>query len=73
MYERIRNFREDRDKTQTEIARLLRVSQATYSDYENGKLNIPVPSLAALALLYGTSIDYLVGLTDEPAPYPRAK
>ena len=52
---------------------MLSVAQTTYSDYELGKLNIPVPVLIRLAELFGTSIDYLVGLTDERKPYPRKK
>ncbi|QEY35337.1 helix-turn-helix transcriptional regulator [Caproiciproducens galactitolivorans] len=44
-----------------------------YSDYELGKLNIPIPVLVKLADFYNTSIDYLVGLTDVKEPYPRRK
>ena len=73
IYHRIRDLREDRELNQTQLARLLSVAQTTYSDYERGKLNIPVPTLISLAEFYGTSIDYLVGLTDEKTPYPRAK
>lgn len=73
MYEQIRNLREDRDLTQKQMAEMLSVAQTTYSDYELGKLNIPVPVLIRLAELFGTSIDYLVGLTDERKPYPRKK
>ncbi|HMM07336.1 MAG TPA: helix-turn-helix transcriptional regulator [Clostridiales bacterium] len=71
MYERIRNLREDRDMTQTQVARRLSIHQTTYSDYELGNLNIPVPILDQLADLFGTSIDYLVNRTDEPKPYPK--
>lgn len=73
MYERIRNLREDRDMTQMQMARYLNIHQTTYSDYEIGKLNIPVQVLAKLADLFATSIDYLVGRTDEAKPYPRKK
>ena len=72
-YQRIRDLREDRDLTQKQMAEMLSVAQTTYSDYELGKLNIPVPVLIRLAELFGTSIDYLVGLTDERKPYPRKK
>ena len=72
MYVRIRNLREDRDWTQAQLAVMLDVAQTTYSDYERGKLNIPLPILCRLALLHNTSIDYLLELTDEKAPYPRA-
>ena len=53
------------------LAELLHVSQATYSRYESGGLDVPSSALIALALFYGTSIDYLLGLTDQPAPYRR--
>ena len=70
---RIRDLREDRDLTQTEVAALLNVSQATYSRYETGTLGIPHSSLEALADYYKTSVDYLLGRTDNPSPYPRKK
>lgn len=65
MYERIRAMREDRDMTQQQMAEYLNLHQTTYSDYELGKLNIPVQILCRLADLFGTSLDYLVGRTDE--------
>ena len=49
----------------------LHVKQNTYSQYEIGVLNYPVKVLIKLALLYNVSIDYLVGLTDDPAPSKR--
>ena len=70
---RIRDLREDRDLNQEEIARLLCVSQATYSRYEKGELNIPYHALSALADFYNTSVDYLLGRTDERRPYPKPK
>ena len=72
MYQnRLRDVREDRDFKQKELAHLLRVHQTTYSDYELGRLNIPVPALHTLADFYGVSIDYLLGRTNEKQPYPR--
>jgi len=71
MYERIRNLREDSDLTQTDMANTLSIAQTTYSDYERGRLNIPIPILIRLAHYYNTSIDYLLGLTDEKKAYPR--
>ena len=59
-------LREDNDIKQEVIAKLLNVSQATYSRYETRELNIPIESLIELARFYGTSIDYLVGITDNP-------
>lgn len=69
MYQRLRNLREDRDLNQTAVAEMLHVSQTTYSRYENGTLDIPSASLIALARFYGTSVDYLLGLTGNPEPY----
>lgn len=68
---RIRDLREDRDRTQAEIAALLHVSQTTYSRYETGALEIPYPALLTLADYYQTSVDYLLGRTDIPKPYPK--
>ena len=70
MYERIRNFREDKDINQETIANYLHISQSAYSAYERGETNIPVEALIKLADLHNTSIDYLVGRTDERTPYP---
>lgn len=69
MKTRIRDLREDRDIKQTEIAKLLNVHQTTYSDYELGKLNLPIEALPILAKFYKTSIDYILYLTDNPTPY----
>ena len=71
MYERIRNMREDKDMTQVQMAEYLQVHQTTYSDYELGNLNIPIPLINKIADLFGTSIDYLVNRTDEKRPYPQ--
>jgi len=72
MYEnRLRDLREDRDLKQAALAEHLRIHQTTYSDYELGKLNIPVSVLHALADYYQTSIDYLLGRTGEKRPYPK--
>ena len=67
---RIRDLREDNDLTQAEIAALLNISQATYSRYETGALGIPHESLEVLADHYKTSVDYLLGRTSDPRPYP---
>ena len=72
MYQnRIRDLREDRDLSQTDVARLLKVHQTTYSDYELGNLNVPVEALHTLADFYGVSVDYLLGRTDVKKPYPK--
>ena len=73
MNPRFRDLREDRDLNQEEIAALLHVSQATYSRYESGILDISAASLEILANFYKTSVDYLLGLTDMKEPYPRKK
>ncbi len=69
MFHRIRDLREDRDLTQTQLARYLQIHQTTYSDYEIGNLNVPVDILIKLAKFYDTSVDYLVELTNEAKPY----
>ena len=67
---RLRDLREDRDLTQTELAKLLQIHQTTYSDYERGKLNVPLTALDKLADFYHVSVDYLLGRTDVKTPYP---
>ena len=64
--ERIRELREDNDKTQSEIALLLNVGQKTYSDYETRKIRIPLESVIILAKYYNVSLDYLAGIVQEP-------
>ena len=68
---RLRDLREDRDLSQKNIANLLKVHQTTYSDYELGKLNIPLRVLHVLADFYGVSIDYLLCRTNTSTPYPK--
>ena len=71
MFERIRNLREDRDLKQEDIASFLHCSQACYSNYENGKRDVPTAVLQALADFYGVSVDYLIGRTNVKEPYPK--
>lgn len=68
---RIRDLREDRDLPQKALANYLQIHQTTYSDYELGRLNIPVPILHKLADFYGVSVDYLLGRTGQREPYPK--
>lgn len=68
---RLRDLREDNDKKQEDIAQILNVSQATYSRYESGALEIPVQALHILAEFYNTSIDYLLELTNDARPYRK--
>ena len=63
---RIKDLREDKDMLQKDVAELLNISQTNYSKYELGKINIPINTL-----IFDTSIDYLLGLTNERKPYPR--
>lgn len=73
MYNRIRELREDKDLTQKQIGQLLNMSQTGYNQYETGKNDIPTKILIELAIFYNTSTDYLLGLTNQNLPYPRAK
>lgn len=69
---RLREIREDKDLKQSDIAKILNVSQVAYSYYELGRRQLPVDLLKKLALFYETSTDYLLGLTDERKPYPKS-
>ncbi len=71
IYPRIRNLREDKDMTQTQIADILHCSQRIYSNYEQGEVDIPTTILIQLAKFHQVSTDYLLNLTDNPKPYPR--
>lgn len=72
-FERIRNLREDHDLSQTDIAKILHISQRSYSHYETDDRNIPIEILIQLATYYKTSIDYLTNRTDIKKPYPSKK
>ena len=66
-YQRIRDLREDADLKQRQLSALLRCSQQTYSDYEQGKSDIPTDVLIALADYYDTTKDYILGRTSQRA------
>ena len=70
MHRRIKDLREDEDLRQIDVAKVLGCTQRAYSHYERGDTDIPTDILIKLAKLYKTSIDYLLGLTDNPKP-PR--
>lgn len=70
---KLKDLREDNDLTQTEIAHILNCKQNTYQQYESEKRQIPLDALKKLAIFYNTSIDYIVGLTNEITAYPRIK
>lgn len=69
MYKCIRDLREDHDLTQTQIAQILGMSQTGYSKYETGENDIPTAILIQLAEYYQTSVDYLLGRTNNKKPY----
>ena len=69
IYSRLRDLREDQDMNQTQIAAILGMSQTGYSKYETGENDIPTSILIKLARFYNTSIDYLLGETDNPKRY----
>ena len=72
MYQsRLKDLREDRDLKQKELSSLLSIHQTTYSDYELGRLNVPISALHTLADFYNVSIDYLLGRTNRKEPYPK--
>ena len=71
MHQHIRDLREDKDLNQKQMAEILSIAQTTYSDYELGKINIPIEVLKKLSIYFDTSIDYLLGMTDVKKPYPR--
>lgn len=56
---------------QEEVAALLNIKQTTYSKYELGKINVPIEAFMKMADFYKTSIDYLVGRTNNPAPVTK--
>lgn len=70
LYARIRNLREDKDMTQTQMAEILQCSQRIYSNYERGDVDIPTAILIGLAKFHNVSTDYLLDLTDSKEPYP---
>lgn len=69
MYPRIRDLREDRELNQTQVAKMLCMSQTGYSKYETGENDIPTAVLIKLSLFYDTSVDYLLGLTNKKERY----
>lgn len=73
MYQHIRDLREDKDMTQKQMAEILNCSQRIYSNYERGDVDVPTQILIKLAEFHNTSVDYLLGLTDEKKAYPRKR
>ena len=69
-YRRIRDLREDHDLTQRKLAAILGLTQSQYFLYEKGYRDLPTDILIQLARLYGTTTDYILGLTDDPGKMP---
>lgn len=67
-YKRIRDLREDHDLTQRQVAEILKMPQPQYYRYESGYRDIPTDMLISLADYYNTSVDYILGRTDDPSP-----
>lgn len=65
-YQRLRDMREDADKTQAEIAEILGTVREQYAKYESGKQELPMHHFITLARFYNISLDYLAGLIDTP-------
>ena len=72
-YPRLRDLREDHDFTQQQVAEYLNMTQPQYSRYERGLRDIPTDILIRLARLYNPSVDYMLGLTNITAPYPKTQ
>lgn len=68
--EQIRSLREDSDLNQTAVARILNVAQTTYSDYENGKVRIPIECLISLAKFYDVDMNYITGISKIKRHFP---
>ena len=74
MYQRIRDLREDVDKTQAEVAADIGLYTTTYQRYERGEREIPLDIAVCLAKYYNISLDYISGIIDSPRPLlPKAK
>lgn len=65
LYQRIRDLREDKDLTQTQMGEILSCSQRVYSNYERGDIDIPTTTLIKLADFHQVSVDYILGRTDN--------
>jgi len=70
-YPRLKDLREDSDMSQQQVAEYLNMKQPQYSRYERGLRDVPTAVLIRLAQLYNTSVDFLLGLTNDQRPYKR--
>jgi len=71
-YPRLKDLREDHDLTQTQLVRILKMHKTTYTNYEQGKREIPFELAIRLAKLYNISLDYIAGLKKEPCRLYKA-
>ena len=69
--ERIRALREDSDYNQTTVAKAIHVAQTTYSDYEKGKVRIPLECVIDLAKFYNVDMNYITGVSDVKKEFPK--
>ena len=67
-FDRIRDLREDHDLTQDQLVARLGLNKTTYTNYEQGKREIPFALAIRLAQLYNVSLDFIAGLVSEPKP-----
>lgn len=72
-FRRLEDLRIDHDMTQKDVAEILHMQREVYRRYEKGTRTIPVEYLMVLAEYYGTSVDYLLGITDVKKPYPAKR
>ncbi len=68
---RLKNLREDKDLTGRDLAKILNISPSHYSRIENSVYQLDYNGLKTLAVFYNTSVDYILGITNEIKPYPR--
>ena len=67
-YERIKALREDSDMSQEQLSKLLNIGQQTLSQYESNKRKLPIDLLEQYSKIFKVSVDYIMGLTDDPEP-----
>ena len=69
--ERIRELREDNDYNQTYVANAIHVAQTTYSDYEKGKVRMPIECVIELARFYDVDLNFIIGVSDVRNEFPK--
>lgn len=70
-YQRLKDLREDADKTQAEVASILKISQQHYSQYERGDRELPMHLFIELANYYNASLDYMAGRTNNKGGFTK--